>query len=242
MRAEKHVGCVMNERRKRQAGCGADESMYVHSEQRRNFQSKPFHESTAFTLLPLRPQPYGDTGLSSRGSELLGLQVQGFCCPLQQRPSSGRVTHRVTPQSRNGVDGSLTLLSSLNGRLESRTKLASRFRTGSRPEMTPEFLFQTPTVCHHRDPVSGAAETPTTPCDNKRQAPYGHPGAAKVSELHLYLPSSLCYDEEQDPETEEMRTLAEETSAQESKVKPNNVNPSHTSQDQPGPGAPQHTF
>lgn len=23
--------------------------------------------------------------------------------------------------------------------------------------MTPEFLFQTPTVCHHRDPVSGAA-------------------------------------------------------------------------------------
>ncbi|XP_044054010.1 uncharacterized protein LOC122877010 isoform X2 [Siniperca chuatsi] len=203
MRAEKHVGCVMNERWKRQAGCGADESMYVHSKQRRNFQSKPFHESTALTLLPPRPRSYGDTGLSSRRSELPGLQVQGFCCPLQQRPSSGRVTHRVTPQSRGGVDGSLTLLSSLKGRLESRAKSTSRSRTGSRPEMIPE--GGAPIVCHHRHPVSETAETPTTPCDNERQACHGQPGAAKVSELHLYLPSSLCDDEEQDAETEEMR-------------------------------------
>lgn len=48
-------------------------------------------------------------------------------------------------------------------------------------------------------------ETPSHPCDNQRQAQCIKPGAAKVSELHLYLPSSLCGDEEQDAETEEMR-------------------------------------
>lgn len=71
--------------------------------------------------------------------------VQGFCCPLQQRPSSGRVTHRVTPQSREAGDGSLTLLSSLKG----------RSRTGSRPEITPE--GGAPTVSHHGDPVCETA-------------------------------------------------------------------------------------
>ncbi len=43
-------------------------------------------------------------------------------------------------------------------------------------------------------------ETPTLPCNDERQ-----PGAAKVSELHLYLPSSLCDDEEQDAGTQETR-------------------------------------
>ncbi|XP_031156793.1 uncharacterized protein LOC116050696 isoform X2 [Sander lucioperca] len=206
--------------------------MYVHSMQKRNFQSIPFHESTVFTLLPPRPRSDGDTVLSSK---LLSLQVQGFCCPLQQRPSSGRVTRRVTPPSREGGEGSLTMLSSLRGRLESRGNPALRSSTGSRPKRTPEGA--PPTVCHPREPVIKTAETPTTPCDSKRQARHGHPGAGKVSELHLYLPSSLCEDEEQDAETEEMRTPAEETSAPESEVNPNNVNPlvfpnpSHTRQD-----------
>lgn len=48
-------------------------------------------------------------------------------------------------------------------------------------------------------------ETPTTPSDNERHAPHRQPDATKVSELHLYLPSSLCDDEEQDADTEEMR-------------------------------------
>ncbi|KAI3372067.1 hypothetical protein L3Q82_006705 [Scortum barcoo] len=161
---EKHVGCVMNERRKHQAESGADESMHVHGEQRRNFPSKAFHESTPFALLPPRPQSY--TRLSSRGFELLGLQ-----------------------------------------------------------------------------------ETPTTPCIRERPARHEQPGAAKVSELHLYLPSSLCDDEEQDAEAEEMsgskdclsceRTSAEGTGTQESEAKPNNpdplmsLSPSHTDQEQP---------
>ena len=72
--AGKHVGHEMNERRKHQAECGADKSVYVHSEQWRNIKSRPFHENTVFTLPPLRPQPYGDKGLYFRGSELLGLQ------------------------------------------------------------------------------------------------------------------------------------------------------------------------
>ncbi|XP_039658016.1 uncharacterized protein LOC120559997 isoform X2 [Perca fluviatilis] len=218
--------------------------MYVHSVQKRNFQSKPFSESTVFTLLPPRPRSDGDTVLSSRGSKLLSLQVQGFCCPLQQRPSSGTVTRRVTPPSREGGEGSLTMLSSLRGRLESRGNPALRSSTGSRPKRTPE--GGPPTVCHPREPVSKTAETPTTPCDKKRQARHGHPGATKVSELHLYLPLSICDDEEQDAETEEMRTPAEETSAPESEVNPNNANhlafthPSHTRQDQPnaGPSTP----
>lgn len=72
--AGKHVGHEMNERRKDQAECGADKSVYVHSKQWRNFQSRRFHENTVFSLPPLRPQPYGDKGLYFGGSELLGLQ------------------------------------------------------------------------------------------------------------------------------------------------------------------------
>ncbi|XP_032366117.1 uncharacterized protein LOC116690165 isoform X1 [Etheostoma spectabile] len=227
MRAVKLVGCVMNDRRMHRAECAAGKSMYVHSKQKRNFQSKPFHKSPVFPLLPPRPRSDGDTLLSSRGSKLMSLQVQGFCCPLQQRPSSGRVTQRVTPPSREGGEGSLTMLSSIRGRLES---------TGSRPKRTPE--GRPPTVCHPREPVQKTPETCTTPCNRKRQARHGHPGTAKVSQLHLYLPSSLGDDEEQDAATEEMRTPAEETSAPESKV-----NPSHTRGDQPntGPDTPHST-
>ncbi|XP_068590405.1 uncharacterized protein [Cebidichthys violaceus] len=183
----------LNESRKKHRAEFAGESMYVHSEQRRNLP-----QSAVFTVLPLRPRPYEDAGLSSRGSELLGLQVQGLCCPLQQRPSSGRMTHGVTPHSRGGGDGSLTLLSSLKGRLESRGKPASRSSTGSRPETISEGADSA--VCRNRDPVRETAETPTTPCDKKRQAHHGHLGDANVSQLHLYLPSSLCDEEEQEAE------------------------------------------
>ncbi|XP_051278344.1 uncharacterized protein LOC127375944 isoform X2 [Dicentrarchus labrax] len=158
---------------------------------------------------------------------------KGFCCALQQRPSSGRATHRVTPQSTGGGDGSLIMLSSLKGRLESRAKPASKSRTGSRPEMTPSG-GAAPTVCHHRDPVSETAETPTPTCNNEMKTQHGQPGAAKVSQLHLYLPSSLCDDEEQEAETEEMRTSAEEPCTQGSDVEPNNSDHPNT-----GPGIPQ---
>ncbi|XP_067457213.1 uncharacterized protein [Thunnus thynnus] len=192
MRAEKHAECVMNGRRKHRAACVADGNMYVHGEQRRNFQSKPFHVSTVFTLLP--PRPCRDTGLSARGSELLGLQVHGFCCPLQQRPSSGRVTHRVTPQSRGGGDDTLRPLTSAEGRPQSRKEPGSRSRTGTRPGTTLR-----------GSAVGETTGTPTT--HGEKHAPHGHPGKFN-SELHLYLPSSLCEDEEQDTETEEMRPSA----------------------------------
>ncbi|KAM7416865.1 hypothetical protein PAMA_018779 [Pampus argenteus] len=59
------------------------------------------------------------------------------------------------------------------------------------------------------------SETPKTHCEE--HARHRHPGAAKVnSELHLYLPSSLCEDEEQDAETEEMRPSAEEPRSRDS--------------------------
>ncbi|XP_019119961.1 uncharacterized protein LOC104937058 isoform X2 [Larimichthys crocea] len=226
MRAEKHAGCVMNETRKHRAVCAADESMHVHGEQRRSFQSNAFHESRVFSLLPPRPRTYG---LSFRGSELLGLQVQGFCCPLQQRPSSGRITHRVTPQSRGGREGSLTLLSNLKGRLERRAKPASASRTENRPEVITEGGAST--VCHHTDPISELTETHTTPRKSERQALQGQSGATKVSQLHLYLPSSLCDDEEQDTEKEEMRTSVEKTTTQGSETNDSSVliNPSHNS-------------
>lgn len=163
--------------RRRQRGAG--EAMYVHSEQRRTFQSKPLHESRAFSPLPPRPHSYRDTRVSSRISEPLGLQgdhmlsdtvepwchficsvlillvilpviVQGFCCPLQQRAGSGRVTHRVTPQSRGGGDGRLTLLSSFKGILESRAKARA-----SAAKVTPK--GGGPTVCTPGDPASKAA-------------------------------------------------------------------------------------
>ncbi|KAK5870490.1 hypothetical protein PBY51_003432 [Eleginops maclovinus] len=154
----------MNAYRKNQAESDSAQSMCVHS---RFTLSAP-----GFT-----PQRVG----SSRGSELLGLRVQGLCCPLQQRPSSGRGTHRGTAASRGGG-----------------------------PEVTVGGALS---VRHHRARSTETAECPTVPC-NERQAHHGHPGAAMVSELHLYLP--LCGDEEQ--ETKEpllMRSSAEETTAQE---------------------------
>lgn len=86
---------------------------------------------------------------------IVSVTVQGFCCPLQQRPTTGRIIHGVTPLSREGGDGSLTLLSSLKERLESRVKPASRSRNGNRPEKTLE--DGAPTVSHHRDPVRETA-------------------------------------------------------------------------------------
>ncbi|CAJ1068728.1 uncharacterized protein LOC117818634 [Xyrichtys novacula] len=215
--------------------CGAaDENMYAHIDQRRNSQSKPFHESTEFTLLPQRPRSSGNTRLSSK-SEFLGLQVRGFCCPLQQRPSSSnsssssssRTANRVTPQSRGGGGESLTLPNSPTGRLGSRGKPASRTRTEHRPEMTPGGGGAL-CICPQRDPVSETADTPTTP-SIERRALHAQPGATKVSELHLYLPSSLMDDEEQDAQTAEMRTTAEDTN-NENPIIPSH--PSHTSQDE----------
>ncbi|XP_034547477.1 uncharacterized protein LOC117818634 [Notolabrus celidotus] len=202
--------------------------MYVHRDQRRNSQPKTFHESSELTLLPPRPRSSGHTGLSSR-SELLGLQVRGFCCPLQQRPSSGRTTHRV---SRGGGGGSLTLLNSLTGRLESGEKTETRSMTGSIPEAASGGGESS--MCPRRDSVSETAETPTTPC-MERPGLHAQPGAAtKMSELHLYLPSSLSDDEEQDVETAEMRTSAEDTNPL---VFPK---PPHTHQDETHTGPTLH--
>ncbi|TKS78036.1 hypothetical protein D9C73_013138 [Collichthys lucidus] len=71
-------------------------------------------------------------------------------------------------------------------------------------------------LCFHQDhgpmgfhsrgsELLGLQETHTTPRKSERQALQGQSGATKVSQLHLYLPSSLCDDEEQDTEKEEMR-------------------------------------
>ncbi|XP_047448312.1 uncharacterized protein LOC125012412 isoform X1 [Mugil cephalus] len=206
MRADKHVRCMMNDRTKHQGEWDADERMYVHSYQGRNFASKHFNDNTPFTLLPPRPGTSGNKQLYSGDSERLGLQVQGSCCTLQQRPSSGRATQRVRQQNKEEGDGRSTLLSCLNVRLENRAKPPprTRFRTGSRPEMTPSSGALT--VNHCRKAVT---ETHTTSCDYKNQARHGQSGAPKVSQLHLYLPSSLCEDEEQDSETQEMRISAD---------------------------------
>lgn len=67
---------------------------------------------------------------------IVPVTVQGLCCPLQQRPSSGRVTHRVTPQSKGGGDDTLTLLTKAKGKPESRTEPDSGSRTRSRCGMT----------------------------------------------------------------------------------------------------------
>ncbi|XP_054867104.1 uncharacterized protein LOC111580775 isoform X4 [Amphiprion ocellaris] len=134
---------------------------------------------------------------------------KGFCCPLQQRPCSGRVRPKVTLQSRGGGDGRLTVQCSLRSRLESGAKPAARSRTGTGPEMKPQGLAAA--VSHCLDPASETAKSATTPCENKRQAGDGQPGATKVSELHLYLPSLICEDDKQDGEAEEMRTLVVET-------------------------------
>nr|XP_019957920.1 PREDICTED: uncharacterized protein LOC109639083 [Paralichthys olivaceus]XP_019957921.1 PREDICTED: uncharacterized protein LOC109639083 [Paralichthys olivaceus] len=191
--------------------------MYVHSKHRTNLQSKPFHESPALTLLPSGPRSRVGTRLSCRNSEPAGLQVQGFGCPLQQRPCSGR----VTPQSRGGGDGRLMLLSSLKGRLESKAKPVARARTGKRA--VESLQAGAATVCHHRDPVSDTAENPITPWNNERKAGDGQPGAVRVSKLHLYLPSTRCEDLDQDSQTEEIRPSADNPHVQEPDVKPNNT-------------------
>ncbi|XP_035020947.2 uncharacterized protein LOC118114550 isoform X2 [Hippoglossus stenolepis] len=191
--------------------------MYVHSKHRTNLRSNPFHERTAFALLPSGPRSRADTQLSRRDSEPVGLQVQGFCCPLQQRPGSGR----VTPQSRGGGDGRLILLSGLKGRLESKAKPAARARTGKRAVESPQ--AGAASVGHHRDQVSHTAENPITPWNNERQACDGRPGAVRVSKLHLYLPSTRCEDLDRDSQTEEIRPSADSPRVQEPDVKPNNT-------------------
>lgn len=81
--------------------------------------------------------------------------MQGFCCPLQQRAGSGRVTHRVAPQSRRGGDERLTLLNSFKGILESRAKARA-----SRAEVTPQGGGRS--MFPPRDPVSETAGECTT--------------------------------------------------------------------------------
>lgn len=71
-------------------------------------------------------------------SIVLPVPVRGLCCPLLQRPSSGRTTNRVTLQSGRGGDGRLRRVTSAKGRLVSRTEPGSP--AGS-----------SPTVCHRRD-------------------------------------------------------------------------------------------
>ncbi|XP_034451760.1 uncharacterized protein LOC117767893 isoform X1 [Hippoglossus hippoglossus] len=145
------------------------------------------------------------------------LACKGFCCPLQQRPGSGR----VTPQSRGGGDGRLILLSGLKGRLESKAKPTARARTGKRAVESPQ--AGAASVGHHRDQVSHTAENPITPWNNERQACDGRPGAVRVSKLHLYLPSTRCEDLDRDSQTEEIRPSADSPRVQEPDVKPNNT-------------------
>ncbi|XP_068422595.1 uncharacterized protein [Clinocottus analis] len=123
---------------------------------------------------------------------------KGLGCALQPRPCTGSLTSRVTPQEGDGGEGRLALLSSLKGRLESTGQPANRSRTGSRPQTTPG--GGAPAAGWNRDSVSEAAGT-TAQRDKKRQLHPGHPADAKVSQLHLYLPSSLCDDEEQETDS-----------------------------------------
>lgn len=74
--------------------------------------------------------------------------VQGFCCPLQQRPSSGRYLHRVTPESRGRGSGSMSVLSDLKGGLQSRETLHSRTEIGPDGEA--------PALNNHTRPVAKA--------------------------------------------------------------------------------------
>lgn len=75
-------------------------------------------------------QCYSCTSIKSWNDHIFVLViVQGFCCPLQQRPSSGRYLHRVTPESRSGGSGSMFMLSDLKGGLQSREMLHSRAET-----------------------------------------------------------------------------------------------------------------
>lgn len=83
------------------------------------------------------------------------VKVQGFCCPLQERPSSGMNAQRMTAQSRGGGSGSMSLPSTLKGRLESREEPVSGSSTDSRPESGPE--GGAPTVCHRTGPVTEVA-------------------------------------------------------------------------------------
>lgn len=76
--------------------------------------------------------------------------MQGFCCPLQQRASSGRVTDRVTPQSRREEDGRLTLLNSFKGALGHRAKARA---SGAEVALKGRGHI----MCPPRDPVNETA-------------------------------------------------------------------------------------
>ncbi|KAM4578275.1 uncharacterized protein V3H82_007737 [Fundulus diaphanus] len=133
----------------------------------------------------------GAPQLSSRDSGSLKLQVDGICCPLQQRPNSGRQT----------------LQSSFRRRLESGTPLASRSSMGIKLEMAHE--GGAPLGSNGRDPVKQKAKIPTIPSDDQQQVCLEQHGSTRLSRLDLYLPSSVCDDDdEQNAEAEEVRTAA----------------------------------
>ncbi|KAG7461447.1 hypothetical protein JOB18_001993 [Solea senegalensis] len=143
-------------------------------------------------LLPPRPRPHVDMHLCPTDTQPLCLQVQGFCCPLQQRPGSSSstttTTTRAAPLSRGGADARLIVLR--RGSVESRAQAESRIRSGT---------------THTGAGLNQRAEPPRTPDNNDRRAGQRQPGAAKVPELHLYLPSTLCEDTDHDSEAEETR-------------------------------------
>ncbi|XP_024909249.1 uncharacterized protein LOC103397473 isoform X2 [Cynoglossus semilaevis] len=194
----------MSHRMKHHTELGTHKSLSACRGHRRSSEpkpwSRPFQETRAFPPLPPRPRSQVDTRRCLRETEPLGLQVRGFCCPLQERPgSSSNSSSSSESSSRAGAgaaaDRSLLLLSSLRGSLESRAKAAVRVRSGSRAVVTSQTGAG----------VSPTAESPTTPCINERQAGQGQAGATKVSELHLYLPSTFCEDVDHSSEAEDQR-------------------------------------
>ncbi|KAM7392107.1 hypothetical protein PAMP_022742 [Pampus punctatissimus] len=206
---------VMNERRKHQPVCGADGSMYLHGKQRTNFQSKPFHMSRAFTLFPPRPGSYTNTGLCSRGSELMGLQGD-YTLPSNLthtfQMSAGVLLPPPAEAHQWEVDTQGDTTEQRGRRWDAQTVEQGQGKAGDRSRTGFKVQDRKPS----RDDKKRKCKTPKTHCEEHAR----HPGAAKVnSELHLYLPSSLCEDEEQDAETEEMRPSDEELRSQDSEVK-----------------------
>ncbi|XP_029916973.1 uncharacterized protein LOC115365899 [Myripristis murdjan] len=142
--------------------------------------------------------------------------VRGFCCTLQQRPSSGGATARVTHQSRGGGGGTLRQVGRAGWRLETREGPGSRTRTWTRSKPGPAWDGGGwAELQDQRGAGRETSETPRTPCNDMRQADDGRQAAGKVSKLHLYLPSLPHEEEEQEAETEGTRPSAEETSIQE---------------------------
>ncbi|XP_077601229.1 uncharacterized protein LOC144215903 [Stigmatopora nigra] len=151
---------------------GSNERMDVWTKQKGSCQPREFHMTASSSFRPGSHQK--NIGLSTTCVELVGLQVQGLCCPLQQRDNNGL----LPAHARRVRNGKMRQLTSANGPL----------RRGKEPVTRFEKVDGVRTVGN--ESTSKSAEAPNVHIAGHSHQKQQASTTEVHSELHLYLPFS----------------------------------------------------